>query len=401
MAYIGVDINYGNIAKQTGTGDGSDTTPIAALTYTAPSNESILVFLDGVCQVPGTDFTATGTTLTFTTAPANGVAILVIFLGRNVDIGTPGDNTVNLAQLASGTDGELFTWDTSGDPAKVAVGTATHVLTSNGAGAAPTFQAGGVATGFIGGLNITNNGSDGDHDIDIAVGSARDYTDAVTMTQGTAGLTKRIDATWAVGDGNGGLDSTDTVGNNTGYGVYLIRRSDSGVVDVLISSDMTAAGSALTMPTNYDQKRLIGWVLTDGSANIYAFTQSGDYFRLGDTVLQINDSTITSNTFEDLIVTCPPLCLAYLTLSAANSSSTSVFGFAQLKTKGTSDPADQEQSSSLGIGTSGTFDAVSGKTAGVLVNSASTIEYSANEDNGACTVKIEMYACVMLTRSNP
>ena len=37
MAYIGVDINYGNIAKQTGTGDGSDTTPIAALTYTVPS----------------------------------------------------------------------------------------------------------------------------------------------------------------------------------------------------------------------------------------------------------------------------------------------------------------------------------------------------------------------------
>jgi len=78
MAYIGVDINYGNIAKQTGTGDGSDTTPIAALTYTAPSNESILVFLDGVCQVPGTDFTAVSTTLTFTTAPANGVAILVM-----------------------------------------------------------------------------------------------------------------------------------------------------------------------------------------------------------------------------------------------------------------------------------------------------------------------------------
>jgi len=101
MAYIGVDINYGNIAKQTGTGDGSDTTPIAALTYTAPSNESILVFLDGVCQVPGTDFTATGTTLTFTTAPANGVAILVIFLGRNVDIGVPGDSTITLAKMTA------------------------------------------------------------------------------------------------------------------------------------------------------------------------------------------------------------------------------------------------------------------------------------------------------------
>jgi len=152
MPYIGTDINYGNLAKQTGTGDGADTTPIAALTYTVPSSESILVFLDGVCQVPSTDFTATGTTLTFTTAPANGVAILVMFLGRSLDIGTPADNTVGLAQLAGGTDGNLITYDASGDPANVATGTATHVLTSNGAGAAPTFQAasgGGDTRNFI------------------------------------------------------------------------------------------------------------------------------------------------------------------------------------------------------------------------------------------------------------
>jgi hypothetical protein len=51
------------------------------------------------------------------------------------------NDNVTLAKLAAGTDGELITWDASGDPATVAVGTATHVLTSNGAGAAPTFQA--------------------------------------------------------------------------------------------------------------------------------------------------------------------------------------------------------------------------------------------------------------------
>jgi hypothetical protein len=51
------------------------------------------------------------------------------------------DDAVTLAKLAAGTDGELITWDASGDPATVAVGTATHILTSNGAGAAPTFQA--------------------------------------------------------------------------------------------------------------------------------------------------------------------------------------------------------------------------------------------------------------------
>jgi len=61
---------------------------------------------------------------------------------------TIADNAVTLAKMAGGTDGELITYDANGDPATVAVGTATHVLTSNGAGAAPTFQAaaGGGAT---------------------------------------------------------------------------------------------------------------------------------------------------------------------------------------------------------------------------------------------------------------
>jgi hypothetical protein len=54
-----------------------------------------------------------------------------------------------LSDLRAGTAGNLITYDASGDPAAVATGTATHVLTSNGAGAAPTFQAvagGGMTT---------------------------------------------------------------------------------------------------------------------------------------------------------------------------------------------------------------------------------------------------------------
>ena len=63
---------------------------------------------------------------------------------------TVSDNAITLAKMAPGTDGNLITYDTSGDPAAVATGTATHVLTSNGAGAAPTFQApaGGGASLF-------------------------------------------------------------------------------------------------------------------------------------------------------------------------------------------------------------------------------------------------------------
>jgi uncharacterized protein YfiM (DUF2279 family) len=54
-------------------------------------------------------------------------------------------NPISVSQLANGTDGELITWDASGVPATVAVGTSTHVLTSNGVGVAPTFQAAAVS----------------------------------------------------------------------------------------------------------------------------------------------------------------------------------------------------------------------------------------------------------------
>ena len=51
------------------------------------------------------------------------------------------NNAVGLAQLTAGTDGNLFTFDTSGDPAFVSTGTSGHILTSAGAGAVPTFAA--------------------------------------------------------------------------------------------------------------------------------------------------------------------------------------------------------------------------------------------------------------------
>jgi hypothetical protein len=62
-------------------------------------------------------------------------------------LGTPASgvltNTTGLpvTGLANGTDGELITWSAAGVAEPVAVGTATQVLTSNGVGVPPTFQA--------------------------------------------------------------------------------------------------------------------------------------------------------------------------------------------------------------------------------------------------------------------
>jgi hypothetical protein len=101
MPYIGRPLNAGNLAVQSGTGDGADTTPIATLDYSVGSSNSIGVYLDGVRQLAGTDFTASGTVLTFTTAPANLVGIDVYFLGLELSIPTPADATVTTAKIAA------------------------------------------------------------------------------------------------------------------------------------------------------------------------------------------------------------------------------------------------------------------------------------------------------------
>ena len=106
--------------------------------------------------------------------------------------------------------------------------------------------------GVISGLTYANNVADATNDLDIAVGEAMDATNIYWMTLASA-LTKQSDVAWAVGTNQGGLD-TGVVGNSDYY-IWLIARSDTGVVDVLFSLSSTAP----TMPTGYDFKRLIGW----------------------------------------------------------------------------------------------------------------------------------------------
>jgi len=101
MAYIGRPLQVANLAVQSGSGNGSDTTPITTLDYATTTN-GIGVYLDGVRQLAGTDFNVTSqTTLTFTTAPANGVGVDVYFLGLELSLPTPADATVTTAKIAS------------------------------------------------------------------------------------------------------------------------------------------------------------------------------------------------------------------------------------------------------------------------------------------------------------
>ena len=53
---------------------------------------------------------------------------------------TVADNAITLAKMASGTDGNIISYDASGNPVAVATGTDGQVLTSTGAGSPPVFE---------------------------------------------------------------------------------------------------------------------------------------------------------------------------------------------------------------------------------------------------------------------
>ncbi len=131
---------------------------------------------------------------------------------------------------------------------------------------------------YISGLVIANNGGDADHDLDITIGEARSDDNTANMSLASA-FVKSLgptDMQWVVGTGNGGLDGTEGVAgtpdNNTWYHVYLIKRPDTGVVDICFSENAaTPSIDGTPIPVTYTLFRLIGSVLTDGSANIIAF----------------------------------------------------------------------------------------------------------------------------------
>ena len=101
MAYIGKNLvgvlNEGRTVD-TMTGDNSTTT--LALSRTPGSMNNVLVFIDGIRQTPDTDYTLSGSTLTFTTAPETGVSVSVIS-GNDTPI-VPDKASVSATKLVDG-----------------------------------------------------------------------------------------------------------------------------------------------------------------------------------------------------------------------------------------------------------------------------------------------------------
>lgn len=139
--------------------------------------------------------------------------------------------------------------------------------------------------GYIYGLNLSH-GADTDHDISVASGIARDGADADDMIL-TSALTKQADSVWSVGSAAGGMASGESLPTSGTIHVWLIKRSDTGVVDVMFNNN-AATGLSPALPPGYGYKRRIGSYRTDASANIL----NGDYCGNGNNRRFIYDAPV-------------------------------------------------------------------------------------------------------------
>jgi len=67
------------------------------------------------------------------------------------------DDAVTLAKMASGTDGQIITYDASGNPTAVGPGTDGQVLTSTGAGSPPAFETPAAGVGGATGVDFNDS----------------------------------------------------------------------------------------------------------------------------------------------------------------------------------------------------------------------------------------------------
>lgn len=121
----------------------------------------------------------------------------------------------------------------------------------------------------------------------IAAGVCTNSTNAVLMA--LSAINKTTSA-WTVGSGNGGID-TGSIAASTWYYFYVIRRTDTGAVDVVFS----LSSSAPALPANYTQYRYIGMAYTDGSSHWTQFVQTGREFWYYTPVLNFYDTSSSTS----------------------------------------------------------------------------------------------------------
>jgi len=132
------------------------------------------------------------------------------------------NDAISLAELKAGTDGEVITWDASGNPTVVAAGTSGHFLKSQGAGSVPVFAAAGGGGKILQVLQATDTTERSTSSTGSWVDCSNTMTQAITCA--TTSSTVLILTTFTGQSGSGSVagtiyrDSTNLGDASWGFG---------------------------------------------------------------------------------------------------------------------------------------------------------------------------------------
>lgn len=287
-----------------------DTTSIAFQLITSLGTP----FADGTVAAPGAAFFSSPSWGFYKTASGIGMSVAGVLVfevkpGAFISTSMLTNANVTYAKIQNVAASRLLGNPTgsAAPPSEISVGSG---LTLSGTSLTADLSA-SLVPDYISGLTLSTAGSSST--MSIAAGVANDSTNANLMRLSSA-ISKTTSA-WAVGTGNGGLD-TGAIANSTWYHFYQIKRVDTGVVDVIFSS----SPSVPTLPTNYTLYRRIGSAKTNGSAQWTSFTQTGDTFIWSAMVADASNVSSTTSRVSKVLTVPTGIVVKALFRASINAS---------------------------------------------------------------------------------
>ena len=195
----------------------------------------------------------------------------------SIDTSHIADDQITLAKMASGTDGNIISYDASGNPVAIATGSDGQVLTSTGAGSPPAFEA---AAGF----DVTSiTGA-------TALGATPADTDEFVLSD--AGTLKRVDYSH--------LKSLfGKVGFSARRDSSAITLNHATVTDVVFNTEIKDTNSAYNESTGVFTAPVTGfyfigctWSFRDAQGNMADHQMN---INIGGSMYQVHRTENTSN----------------------------------------------------------------------------------------------------------